>query len=176
MSKTTTADIKRWYKNTKKNLVIGFGGKCCICGYNKCQDAFDLHHLDPTIKSFTISGFRIKNRRKIYDEAKKCVMLCANCHRELHANLTKIITPIYFDETLIPIIEKVIILNPCEVCGKQTKNSRFCCPKCCGIFSSKSQLKDEILLKLVETLSYTEIGNMYNVSEAAIRKRHKKLK
>jgi hypothetical protein len=172
----STADQKRWYKKTKRNIVIAFGGKCCICGYCKCQDSFDLHHIDPSNKSFTISGFKIKNRKKIYEEAKKCVMLCANCHREFHAGLVTINKPIYFDESKIPIEVKTIITTPCEVCGKNTKNSRFCCPKCTGIFYSKSKLTDEKLLELVKTMSYVEIGKLHNVSEAAIRKRHKKIK
>lgn len=174
MFKMSTEVIKRWYKKLKNNIILGFGGKCCICGYDKCNEAFDFHHIDPSKKSFNISSFKIKNKAQIYEEVKKCVMLCSNCHRELHAGIIKLENPIYFDESKIP--TKPIVINNCEVCGKPTKNSRFCCPNCCGVFHSKSKLSNDLLLELVKTKTYTEIGDMYNVSEAAIRKRHKKLK
>ena len=171
----TTEDIKKWYKNLKRNLVIGFGGKCCICGYNNCQDAFDLHHLDPNLKSFSISSFKVKNKMKIYDEAKKCVLLCANCHREFHAGIIKIETPVMFDEALIPAKQYKSKICNCEVCGNISKNSRFCSPKCCGEFNRKSGLSNEKIVELRKTMSNVEIGKLYNVSEAAIRKRYKKL-
>jgi len=171
---STTEDIKRWYKNMKKNIVFGFGGKCCVCGYDKCQDAFDLHHLDPKQKSFNISGFKIKNKQKIYDECEKCVMLCANCHREFHAGIVEIKNPIRFDITKIPVVEKVIKIVNCEVCGKETKNGRFCSPKCCGERHRKSGLSIQEIVELKKTKSFTEIGKMCGVSEAAIRKRYKK--
>lgn len=169
---STTEDIKRWYKKLKQNIIIGFGGKCCVCGYDRCQDAFDFHHLDPNTKSFNISSFNVKNKSKIYEEAKKCVLLCAVCHREYHAGWIEIQNPIAFDESLIPV--KEVKLSKCEVCGKETKNGRFCSPKCCGEYNRKSGLTVEQIIELKKTKSFTEIGNMCGVSEAAIRKRYKK--
>ena len=64
-------------------------------GCSKCGDTrpyvLDLHHLDPTQKEFTIgkvlgsgtSGLESRQRR-ILEEAKKCIVVCANCHREIH--------------------------------------------------------------------------------------------
>lgn len=65
------------------------GGKCVRCGYNKCSSALEFHHLDPSKKDFTISNsqFRLKDG---VEESKKCVLLCSNCHKELHANLWNI--------------------------------------------------------------------------------------
>jgi len=64
------------------------GGKCLICGYNKCIDALDFHHIDPSKKEF---GFGKKSYStsmdKLKKEADKCVLVCANCHREIHAGL-----------------------------------------------------------------------------------------
>jgi len=65
------------------------GGKCEKCGYNKCITALEFHHLDPSEKDFTISNDHFKLQEAI-DESKKCILLCANCHRELHAGLWKI--------------------------------------------------------------------------------------
>lgn len=62
------------------------GGKCIRCGYNTCIKALEFHHLDPSKKDFTISNDHFRLRDTV-EEVKKCVLLCANCHRELHANL-----------------------------------------------------------------------------------------
>jgi predicted HNH restriction endonuclease len=70
-------------KKLKKEIIEMFGGKCSKCGYNKCIDALDFHHEGN--KEESVSRL-IKNnsREKILKEAKKCILLCANCHREVH--------------------------------------------------------------------------------------------
>jgi len=61
------------------------GGKCQICGYDKCLAALDFHHIDPTQKDFGISakGYT-RSWEKVKLEVDKCVLICANCHREIH--------------------------------------------------------------------------------------------
>ena len=65
------------------------GGTCERCGYNKCIKALEFHHLDPSKKDFTISNDHFKLKEAV-EESKKCILLCANCHRELHDNLWNI--------------------------------------------------------------------------------------
>jgi hypothetical protein len=65
------------------------GGKCQRCGYNTCIKALEFHHLDPSQKDFTISNDHFKLKDAI-EESKKCILICANCHRELHDNLWNI--------------------------------------------------------------------------------------
>lgn len=62
------------------------GGKCIRCGYNKCIQALEFHHLDPNKKDFTISNANFK-LLEATEEAKKCILLCSNCHKEFHAGL-----------------------------------------------------------------------------------------
>lgn len=68
--------------------------ECSECGYGESSWALELHHVDPSLKSFTVSGFITKygftaaNQELVREEIKKCVVLCANCHRELHERLT----------------------------------------------------------------------------------------
>ena len=62
------------------------GGKCVRCGYDAYTGALEFHHIDPNQKDFTISNDRAKLEESI-EESKKCVLLCANCHREIHAGL-----------------------------------------------------------------------------------------
>ena len=65
------------------------GGQCIRCGYNTTIKALEFHHLDPNKKDFTISNDHFKLREAV-EESKKCILLCANCHRELHDNLWSI--------------------------------------------------------------------------------------
>lgn len=69
-----------------KALVAGVRSKgCSICGYNKCQEALDFHHLDSSIKDIGIKdAVRQKGTEKLKEEIAKCIVVCANCHREIH--------------------------------------------------------------------------------------------
>lgn len=72
----------------KKELVDIKGGKCQVCGYSRCLVALDFHHIDESTKDFELSQrYLTRSWMKIIDEAKKCVLLCANCHREVHFGL-----------------------------------------------------------------------------------------
>ena len=72
-----------------KDLSIEYKGGCCqFCGYNKCKNALEFHHIDRKQKEFGISQSGCtRSFAKIKIELDKCVMLCANCHREEHARL-----------------------------------------------------------------------------------------
>lgn len=63
-----------------------YGGKCIRCGYDKCIKALEFHHLNPLEKDFTISNDHFK-LSDVIKEVKKCILLCSNCHKELHDNL-----------------------------------------------------------------------------------------
>lgn len=79
--------VKRWKKNTKLKVIEYFGGKCKICSYSRAPSVLELHHLDPTKKEFSITNGSLKSWKRIETELKKCVLLCANCHREVHSGL-----------------------------------------------------------------------------------------
>ena len=78
--------VKRRRKKIKTDLINHMGGKCSVCGYNKCHAALEFHHLDPTQKEFSPST-NSKSWDKILVEAEKCILVCANCHREIHNGL-----------------------------------------------------------------------------------------
>lgn len=73
----------------KEKLVIYKGGKCEICGYNRCISALDFHHLDPSKKDFGIAKGNVMSFDKAKKEVDKCILVCATCHREIHHNLYK---------------------------------------------------------------------------------------
>ena len=64
------------------------GGKCQRCSYDRCMEALEFHHRDPSQKDFNMSskGYT-RSWKRVQVELEKCVMLCANCHREVHAQL-----------------------------------------------------------------------------------------
>lgn len=61
------------------------GSKCFLCGYDKCPRALHFHHRNPKEKSFTFPAYRDWPAYK--RELDKCVLVCANCHAEIHAEL-----------------------------------------------------------------------------------------
>jgi hypothetical protein len=65
------------------------GGKCIRCGYDKCIKALEFHHIDPSKKDFTISSDRFHLLDAV-EESKKCILICSNCHKELHDNMWNI--------------------------------------------------------------------------------------
>lgn len=75
-------------RNFKKKCVEYKGGSCVICNYNKCMGALEFHHLDPNEKDFSISNLKkYKFSKIVISELDKCILLCSNCHRELHSGL-----------------------------------------------------------------------------------------
>jgi hypothetical protein len=67
-------------------LVHRFGGCCSRCGYARNSAALTWHHVDPAGKSFDLDLRSLSNRSEaqIESEVRKCVLLCANCHAEVH--------------------------------------------------------------------------------------------
>jgi len=82
------AVVKR--TRAKQFLIQAFGGKCGICGYRRCHQAFNFHHLDPSKKKTEVMAVVQYAWARLVIEARKCVMLCSNCHAEVHAGTTKI--------------------------------------------------------------------------------------
>ena len=75
-------------RSTKQLAVDYKGGKCCKCGYNKCIAALEFHHTDPSTKDKDYFNQRGGLTDDLKIELDKCVLLCANCHREEHHLLT----------------------------------------------------------------------------------------
>lgn len=72
-----------------KQMSLNYkGNKCSKCGYDTCTAALEFHHIDPKNKEFSISakGYT-RSWDKVKEELDKCELVCANCHRELHANI-----------------------------------------------------------------------------------------
>jgi len=75
-----------------KNLIIEQLGyySCKICGYNKSSRALHLHHIDSSTKEKSVSDMWSQSDEQIKKEISKCVIVCANCHAEIHEGITEL--------------------------------------------------------------------------------------
>lgn len=170
----------RIFRRNKKAILIEIaGGRCAICGYNKCQSALEFHHIDKDQKEFNISSPHNFSLEKCLKELKKCILVCSNCHREIHAGLLDNINLWdlqYYNEYLAK--EELDKLKSkeyfCNLCGKKIKYKAKYCIDCRKKYIWNSPTTErpskEKLKYLIRNKTFTEIGKMYNLSDNAIRK------
>jgi hypothetical protein len=174
--------VSRKRKKLKKDLVEYKGGKCEKCGYNKCVAAMDFHHKDPKEKNFGLSGNgNTQSWEKLTKEADKCLLLCANCHRELHEELngyidirTDIRKQTYktiHEESSTSRKKAAKKHTKCLVCGIDTYNDKYCSDKCCKLAKRKIDRPDkEKLIELLKINNWTQTAKIFGVSDNAVRK------
>jgi hypothetical protein len=76
-------------RTVKATLIAEAGGRCAICGYDRCPAALHFHHVDPATKAFGLAhGGWSRSLESARAEAAKCVLLCGNCHAEVEAGVT----------------------------------------------------------------------------------------
>ena len=172
--------VTKWRRTTKEALVNGFGGGCNRCGYSRCYDALDLHHLDPSKKSFGI-GKIMANPKKwsvIVEEAKKCILLCKICHTELHAGMWELseieIVEFQYEEKKY---KKDIPTGQCVVCNKDVFLQRICCSLECAALRTNKIVwpSKEELQEMLKVNSRRKVATLLGVSDSAVRKREIKL-
>ena len=166
--------IMKTQRKKKINAVNAFGGKCSICGYDKCMGALEFHHLDKKVKenhpAYIVTRWSFKRAKK---ELEKCILVCANCHREIH-----------FKEKEGMSLELLNYVKPwldlkCEYCRKEfstkDENQKFCGHNCMHYAQRKvTNPSKEELSSLMKTTNWTQLGRMFGVSDNAVRKWAKK--
>ena len=161
-------EVVRAQQRKKAYAVSQFGGKCQLCGYDKCIDALEFHHLNKKDKKFSPS--QIINSwswERALIELKKCILVCANCHREQHT--------IYKDTDLRNHLPSVI-QTVCPNCNKKFsvvgKSQRYCSAKCARSFSRVVKERPSVkeLTILLKAHNLEEIGRMYGISGNSVRK------
>jgi len=174
--KCTVDAVDKRRRVLKLKAIEYKGGKCQGegCGYFKCPDALEFHHLDPKEKDFSISNTGVtRSWDKIKIELDKCLLLCANCHREAHFNLrSKAVI------SLEDIKPRRVQVN-CQSCNKEysvmasEKESRkFCSQECSKISQRKvtQRPSKEELKKLLWEVSTAQIAKTYGVADHTIAK------
>ena len=168
----------KWTKRTKRIYVNALGEKCQNCGYNKCIDALEFHHIDPSKKEFSFSKSMPSplNSHKSIPELKKCMLLCAICHREYHAGIISLPEkyavldeiPIMIEKTLrIYYRKQVAYFSPSD----EVKNN----PEKWKMFVDK---RDIVLTpKQIQSImnhdfegTLTDLASIFTVNEEKLRK------
>lgn len=184
--KCATEAVSKRRRVVKIKAIEYKGGACSQCGYDKSYEALDFHHLNPDEKDFNIShNGHTRSWESTKKELDKCILICANCHREIHAKLANQ-TPILFqadDNMPNAIIYHEIkpttyIEKICKQCNKTysfasipSNQQQFCSDSCARLNSRKviwptrEELQD-LLWK--ETIN--QIAIRYGVSGPAVRK------
>jgi len=156
-------------KRRKQLFVDRFGGKCSICGYNKCIDSLDFHHIDPSKKEYPPSYLMNLSIEKAQKELEKCILVCKNCHGEIHSENYD------FDIDVSKYIMEWHEIE-CEFCHTKfltiDKNRKFCSEKCCKLSQRKvkNRPNKKELKKLITEYSWIDLGRMFSVSDNAVRK------
>jgi hypothetical protein len=84
-----TGSVKSRRQALKRMSLEYKGSKCEICGYDKCLQALEFHHLDPNEKDFGIAEKgHTRSWKSVKKELDKCILVCSNCHMEIHYNIT----------------------------------------------------------------------------------------
>jgi Helix-turn-helix domain/Homeodomain-like domain len=83
-SRCRSEQVSKQRRRLKLVLVEEAGGRCQLCGYDRWPGALHFHHVEPGEKVFALSqegSYRSLARARA--EARKCALLCANCHAEV---------------------------------------------------------------------------------------------
>jgi hypothetical protein len=168
--------VRAWRKRTKLWLIDLHGGCCVICQYKRCSRALEFHHLDASTKLFSISkNTRVANQKLLWEESKKCILVCGNCHAEIEDELIDVSRmrssarlERFSDK------EKVGGSNPpasiCK-CGKSISKGKVYCRGCAQIHRRLVQWPSrQEVLKLVASQGYAATGRQIGVSDNGIRK------
>lgn len=176
-------DISNYRRRRKSNLMKVLGNRCCICGYNELPDALEFHHINPEDKEFGIASKGIcRDLEKDLAEIKKCVLICANCHRAVHKGLyseQELWNKQFYNEEIAnqlreekrKLEEKTVYY--CLSCGKELSEKTLTglCREC---YSKTTRITErpnrEELKELIRTKPFTQIGLMFGVTDNTIRK------
>lgn len=165
---TNGEHVRKCQKRKKQFAVNAFGGKCQICGYDKCLGALGFHHLNGKEKewspSYIIARWSWERAKK---ELEKCILVCMNCHSEIH-----------YDEELDFSLTRYIkpwLIKVCPSCKNsfdtKEETQTYCSHSCNKIGQRVAERPHkETLWELVQDKSFVSIGKMFGVTDNAIRK------
>jgi transposase-like protein len=90
-AKCNTEAVSERRRTVKRMLVDEAGGKCAVCGFDEHPAALQFHHLDPSTKEFHLGHQgHTRSLARMRSEARKCTLLCANCHALVEAGVSKV--------------------------------------------------------------------------------------
>ena len=182
MGEGSSEKINNFRKNRKKILVDISGNKCNICGYNKTLSALEFHHINPQDKIYGLSTGNCHNLKSDLQELQKCILVCANCHREIHDGFYSVQEllkyKIYDKNKELFFLEDNLKKQHrekkyCKNCGKELYRDTQgeYCINCIGLTKRKVERPNrEELKQLIRNNSFVQVGKMFGVSDNAVRK------
>lgn len=160
-------------RRKKMTAVSHFGGKCQECGYSKCLNAMEFHHVEKDEKEESPSYIIMRwSWKRIIKELEKCILLCCRCHREVHYDSSR-------NVALKRKVKPWLKIN-CEQCQQEfsTKSydQKFCSESCYQLSSRKvTRPSAHELRNLIEQgIPWVQLGKKFGVSDNAVRKWAKK--
>lgn len=177
--------VTQYRKRLKFKTLSILGGRCSICGYNKCVRALTFHHVDPATKRYTLASYAFLSTAEFLEEAKKCVVLCANCHAEVEDGLVS--SPCISSVNMQALEEakqqflanhpdkKQVYQRICPCCHvnfeTSCKSQINCSYKCARKSRRKVQRPSrEDLEKMLWEIPTTAIARIFGVSDTAVSK------
>jgi len=176
MGRTNEA-VKGWRRRTKARIITAMGGSCACCGYDRCQSALSLHHVDPAEKDFQLGSVRAvaKGWSRIVEELRKCVLLCCRCHAEVHEGIISVPPDAArFDERYADYraVDREAKMTECPQCGKQIKPpSKHCSIECAQKALRKVDWDSVDFPSLYPRFSRRQIASELGVSDKTVAKR-----
>ena len=175
---TPSERVKKWRAITKDRMVESMGGKCQCCGYNKTNRALAFHHINPNEKDLGFADTRAnpKSWKKIVEELRKCILVCHNCHSEIHDGVRDLPSQYFrFNEEFAD-YRKTADYDHCPVCQTlKPELQKFCSAKCAQTNKRKVDWDNIDLLDLMSKHKISDLERMLGISNAAIYKRRNKI-
>lgn len=170
--------VKQWRSRTKDRMVEAMGGKCQCCGYSTTNKALAFHHIDPAEKDIGFGDTRAnpKSWSKIVNELRKCILVCHNCHSEIHDGIRELPEQYATFNEQFADVRAILEYDICPVCNKsKPAKQKYCSHKCAQTNSRKVDWDSIDLLTLLQEYSISELEEKLKISNAAIYKRRDKL-
>lgn len=182
VSGNTSERLKFTNNAWKKEFIRLRGGSCQLCGYDKTIQALEFHHINPDEKTMVLNHECSGNYLRKVEEMKKCALICANCHREVHYGLVDAAL-IRLDNSLID--SKIQYLKNyekenfedndkktiCPICGGKKSSSSKMCVICQHKLQQKSDRPESLeLARMIVEKGFVQVGKDFGVSDNAIKK------
>lgn len=181
-STRNSQNVVNHIKKRKADLASVFHSKCCICGFDAYPEALEFHHVHPEEKEFgiTASDAVTKSLGKQLKELRKCILVCANCHRGIHQGYIEVpenYQELYDEERAQELLQHLDEIKHgkrhyCQRCGREivTHDATYCV-ECAKIMARTVKWPPREELKaLIRTNPFTQIADQFYVTDNAIRK------
>lgn len=156
-------DVVNFRKRVKEALVQGFGNKCLICEKEYPNYIYEFHHIDPSTKKYNLSHPTTRAKSAYPEEAKKCCMVCANCHREIEHSGKEFDLKCTFDEQ----VYYDTLDNLVAPFKKEREEQKLQRKLYLEQYEANKPNREELKI-LIRENSISDVGRMFKVAPATI--------